>query len=74
MPSIRFTSLNIMTSFNASNVITIWLMSAIKVTALFKNLCPEMNGVQEKESIMGVRVDRKIHPSRSQSGITRQAE
>ena len=32
-----------------------------------------MKAVQNKESIMGGRVDRKIHPSRSQSGITRQA-
>ena len=50
-----------------SNVITIWQ------TALLKNLRSEMKGVQEKESIMGVRGDRKIRPSLSQSGITRQA-
>ena len=38
-----------------SNVITIWRTSAIEVTALLKNLRSEMKGVQEKESIMGVR-------------------
>ena len=38
-----------------SNVITIWQTSAIKVTALLKNLHSEMKGVQEKESIMDVR-------------------
>ena len=39
-----------------SNVITIWRTSAIKVTALLKkNLRSETKGVQEKESIMGVR-------------------
>ena len=38
-----------------SNVITIWPTSAIEVTALLKNLCSEMKGVQEKESITDVR-------------------
>ena len=38
-----------------SNVITIWRTSAIKVAALLKNLLSEMKGVQEKESITGVR-------------------
>ena len=38
-----------------SKVITIWRTSAIEVSALLKNLCSEMKGVQEKESIMGVR-------------------
>ena len=38
-----------------SNVITIWQTSAIEVIALLKNLCSEMKGVQEKESIMDVR-------------------
>ena len=37
------------------NVITIWRMSAIEVTALLKNLRSEMKGVQEQESIMGAR-------------------
>ena len=36
-----------------SNVITRWRTSVIEVTALLKNL--EMKGVQEKESIMGMR-------------------
>ena len=56
-----------------SNVITIWRMSAMEVTALSKNLRSEMKDVQEKESIMGVRGSRKIRPLRLQSGITRQA-
>ena len=38
-----------------SNAITIWQTSAIEMTALLKNLRSEMKGVQEKESIMGVR-------------------
>ena len=38
-----------------SYVITIWQMSAIKATASLKNLRSEMKGLQEKESIMGVR-------------------
>ena len=38
-----------------SNVITIWWTSAIEVTALLKNLHSEMKGVQEKDSIMGMR-------------------
>ena len=38
-----------------SNVITIWRTSAIAVAALLKCLHVEMKGVQEKESIMGVR-------------------
>ena len=39
-----------------SIVITIWQTSAIEVTALLKNnLRLEMNCVQEKESIIGVR-------------------
>ena len=38
-----------------SNVITIWRTSAIEVTALLKNLHPDMKGVQEKDSIMGAR-------------------
>ena len=39
-----------------NNVITIWQMSAIEVTALFKkNLHSEMKAVAEKEFIMGVR-------------------
>ena len=38
-----------------SNVITIWLTLAIQVTALLKNPRSEMKGVQEKESVMGVR-------------------
>ena len=39
-----------------SNVITIWRKSAIEVTALFKKtLHSEIKGVQEKESVMGVR-------------------
>ena len=37
------------------NLITIWRMSAVKVTALLKNLHSEMKSVQEKESSMGVR-------------------
>ena len=42
------------------------------MTALLKYLPSEMKGVQEKESIMGVRGrQKKIRPSRSQSGITR---
>ena len=37
-------------------VITIWQTSAIKVTALFmENPLLEMKGMQEKESIIGVR-------------------
>ena len=36
-----------------SNVITIWWTSAIEVTALLKNLLSK--GMQEKESIVGVR-------------------
>ena len=35
-----------------SNVVTISRTSAVKVTALSKNLRSEMKGVQEKESIM----------------------
>ena len=38
-----------------SYVITIWLTSAIGVTALLNNLRSEMKGVHEKESIIGVR-------------------
>ena len=38
-----------------SNVIPIWRMSAIEVTALLKNLRSEMKGVEKKESIIGVR-------------------
>ena len=45
-----------------SNVIKIWRTSAIEVTALFKNLRSEMKGVQENESIMGVR-GRLKYPS-----------
>ena len=37
------------------NVIRIWRTSAIKVTALLKYLRSGMKGVQEKESVMGVR-------------------
>ena len=37
-----------------SYVITIWRMSAMEVTSILKNLCSEMKGVQEIESIMGV--------------------
>ena len=36
-----------------SNVVTIWHMSAIKVTALLKNLHSEMKGVQEKRTYHG---------------------
>ena len=36
-------------------VITIWWRSAIDVAALSKNPLSEMKGMQEKESIMGVR-------------------
>ena len=39
-----------------SNVITIRRTSAIEVTALLKNLHSETKDVQEKESVMGVRV------------------
>ena len=42
-----------------SNVITICQTIAIEVTALLKNLRSEMKGVQEKESIMGVRGRQK---------------
>ena len=35
-----------------SNVITIWRMSAVEVTALLKNLHSEMKGMQEKESMI----------------------
>ena len=42
-----------------NNVITIWWMSTTEVTALLKNLHSEMKGVQEKESIMGVRGRQK---------------
>ena len=52
-------------------VITIWRTSAIGRAALSKKALSEMKGMQEKESIMGVRVDRKIRPSGSQSDITR---
>ena len=38
-----------------SNIITIRRTSAIKVTVLLKNLCSEIKGMQEKESIMGVK-------------------
>ena len=38
-----------------SNAITIWRTSSIEVTALFKSLRSEMKGVQEKESITGMR-------------------
>ena len=38
-----------------------------------ENQYSEMKGMQEKESIMGVKVDSKIRPSGSQSGITGQA-
>ena len=44
-----------MMSFKGYTVITICRTSAIEVTALLKNLRSEMKGVQEKESIMGVR-------------------
>ena len=55
-----------------SSVITIWRTSAIKMTALFKkNLRTEMKGVQEKTLSWVWGVDRKIRPSRSQSGIIR---
>ena len=37
------------------NAITIWRMSAIKVTAFLKTLRSEMKGVQEKESIISER-------------------
>ena len=39
-----------------SDVVTIWRTLAIKVTALLKNLRSEMKDVQEKESIIGMRV------------------
>ena len=45
-----------------SNFITIWRLSAIEATALLKNLCAEMKGGQENESIMGVR-GRQKNPS-----------
>ena len=38
-----------------SNVIVIWWTSGIEMTALLKNIHSEMKGVQEKESIIGVR-------------------
>ena len=38
-----------------SNVITIWRTSAVEVTALLKTLRSKIKGVQEKESIIGVR-------------------
>ena len=43
-----------------NNVITIWRTSAVELTAVLKNQCLEMRGVQEKESIIGLRVDRKV--------------
>ena len=43
-----------------SYVITIWRTSAIEVAALIKNLCSEMKCVQEKESIMGVRIEKSV--------------
>ena len=45
-----------------SNVFTIRRPSAVEVIALLKNRRSEMKGVQEKESIIGVGVDRKIPP------------
>ena len=42
-----------------SNVSAIWRTSATEVTALLKYLHLEIQGVQEKESIMGVRVRQK---------------
>ena len=52
-----------MTSLN-SNVISIWRTSAIEVTALLKKILrSEKKGVQEKESIMDVGVDRNSVPS-----------
>ena len=38
-----------------SSVIAIWCMLTIELTALLKHLHSEMKGVQEEESIMGVR-------------------
>ena len=38
-----------------SNVITIWQTPTNEVTALLKHLRSEMKGMQEKESVMGVR-------------------
>ena len=37
-----------------ANVISIWRMSTSS-DCIIKNLCSEMKGVQEKESIMGMR-------------------
>ena len=58
-----------------SNVITIWRTSEIEVAALLKNLRSETKNGQEKEFIIStsMRVARKIRPSQSLSGITRQA-
>ena len=42
-----------------SNGITIWQTSSMEMTALLKKLHSVMKNVQEKESVMGVRVDRK---------------
>ena len=57
MPSISFTSLNVVKHY--SNVITTWQRSAVEVTALINNLHSEIEGVQEKESVTGVRGRQK---------------
>ena len=57
MPSLRFTLLNGTTSLSVT------VMSSqygdVRSDALLKNLPSEMKGVQEKESIMGVRGRQK---------------
>ena len=45
-----------------SHVIAVWRTYAIEVTALLKNICAEMKGVLEKESIMCVRGRYKSVP------------
>ena len=49
MPSLRFTSLNVMTSLN-DTVMSVWWTTTIEVTPLLKeNQCSEMKDVQEKK-------------------------
>ena len=50
-----------------SNVIIIWRTSTTEVTALLKHLRSEMKGVQEKESIIGVRGRQKKYVPRDHS-------
>ena len=56
-----------------SNVIIMWRTSAIETTALLKKIYVQKGTVCKKTSLSKVwGLDRKIHPSRSLCGITRQ--